>query len=178
MTEKIKQKIENKIYKVPDFPIKDMLFYDITPLINDGELFAAIINQMKSFAKKIKIDAIISPESRGFIFGAALAYAMKLPFVVVRKPKKLPRKTMNENYSLEYNDNAALEIHEDAITPNQRLLLVDDLLATAGTVGAISRLIKRSKGKLVGYSFLIELEKLKGRKLLNNKLPINVIIKY
>ncbi|WP_027123959.1 adenine phosphoribosyltransferase [Mycoplasmoides pirum] len=178
MTEKILKKIDAKIYKVRNFPIKDMLFYDIMPVINDSELFCAIINQMKGFAKKIKAEAIIAPESRGFIFGAALAYAAKLPFIVVRKPKKLPRKTLRENYSLEYNDNASLEIHEDAILPNQKLLLVDDLLATAGTVGAISRLIKKSKGKLIGYSFLIELEKLKGRKSLNNKLPLNVIIKY
>ncbi|WP_033160171.1 adenine phosphoribosyltransferase [Mycoplasmoides alvi] len=174
----MKQKIDAKIFKIANFPIKDMLFYDITPLINDAELFSKIIDQMKRFAKQLDVDAIIAPESRGFIFGSALAYATKLPFIVVRKPNKLPRKTLRENYSLEYNDNAALEIHKDAILPNQKLLLVDDLLATAGTVKAISRLIKRSGGKLAGYSFLIELESLKGRKLLNNKLPLNVIIKY
>ncbi len=178
MTKKFLEQLDAKIHKVPNFPIKDMLFYDIMPVINDGKMFAAIIDQMKAFVKKTKAEAIIGPESRGFIFGAALAYATKLPFVVVRKPNKLPRKTLKEKYSLEYNDNACLEVHADAIKPKQRMLIVDDLLATAGTVSAIARLIKKSKGKLVGYSFLIELEKLKGRKKLNGKLPLNVIIKY
>lgn len=177
MIEKIKNEIRKKIVAVSNFPVQDMIFYDITPAINDGKLFFSIINQMKTFAKKIKAEAIIAPESRGFIFGSALAYATKLPFIVVRKPGKLPRKTLKENYSLEYNNNASLEITYDAIKTNQKILLVDDLLATAGTVSAISRLIKKCKGKLVGYSFLIELEKLKGRKVLNNKLPLNVIIK-
>lgn len=178
MTQKLQKSIKSKVKAVKDFPIKDMLFYDITPVISDAKLFRAIINQMKLFAKKVKAQAIIAPESRGFIFGAALAYAANLPFIVVRKPNKLPRKTFQENYSLEYNDNASLEIHQDAIKPKQRLLLVDDLLATAGTVQAISRLIKKSKGQLVGYSFLIELTKLNGRKILNKKTPLNVIIEY
>ncbi|WP_027119558.1 adenine phosphoribosyltransferase [[Mycoplasma] testudinis] len=178
MNKLVVQKIDKKIKRVEDFPIKGVLFYDITPVLQDGELFAKIIANMKAFAKKVGAQAIAVPESRGFIFGGALAYATKLPLILVRKPKKLPRQTFHEKYSLEYNDNASLEMHIDAIKPKQKILIVDDLLATAGTVQAISRLIKKAKGQLVGYSFLIELLGLGGTELLDKNLPVNVILKY
>lgn len=177
-SEDIKKDIRKAIVDVDNFPITGVMFYDITPVMLKPKLFSWIINNMKNFAKKNKAEAIIAPESRGFIFGAALAYAAKLPFILVRKPGKLPRKTYQENYALEYNDSASLEMHIDAIKPKQRVLLVDDLLATAGTVNAIAKLVKKAKGQLIGYSFLIELKKLNGKKRLNKNLPCNVILEF
>lgn len=178
MDQLLKEQIDQKIKRVKDFPFKGILFYDITPILQDENLFSAIIDNMKTFAQKINAEVIAVPESRGFIFGSALAYAAKLPLVIIRKPNKLPRETFHEKYTLEYNDNAALEMHIDAIKPNQRVLIVDDLLATAGTVQAITRLVAKAKGRLVGYSFLIELLELDGINLLDQTLPVNVIIKY
>lgn len=170
--------IIKKIATIPDFPIKGTLFYDITPMLADPVLFKKVVDAMVAFAKKTGATAIAAPEARGFIFGAAVAYAANLPLVVVRKPGKLPRATYRESYSLEYNDSAGLELHTDAFDASAKVLIVDDVLATAGTVGAISRLVARCGGKVAGYAFLIELQQLKGRAILDAHKPLLTLLTF
>lgn len=170
--------IAAKVATVPDFPVKGTLFYDITPMLADAQLFGDTVEAMARFAREIGADAVVSPEARGFIFGAPVAHAAKLPFVIVRKPGKLPRPAFRESYSLEYNDNAGLELHKDAVRPGWKALLVDDVLATAGTVGAIARLVARCGGSVAGYAFLIELTQLRGRDVLDAKKPLLTLLRY
>lgn len=170
--------VSARVKTVPDFPVKGTLFYDITPLLADGPLFASVIEAMAAFAKGAGADAIVAPEARGFIFGAPVAYAAKLPLVIVRKPGKLPRAAYRESYSLEYNDSAGLELHQDALRPGAKVVVVDDVLATAGTVGAIARLVGRCGGSVAGYSFLIELKQLRGRAVLDQSKPLLTLLSY
>ncbi len=157
--------LKQYIASIENFPSEGILFRDITPLMGDGNAFKEAIDQMTSFAKDSNVDLIVGPESRGFIFGCPVAYNLGIGFAPVRKPGKLPRETSSVKYDLEYGSNE-LHIHKDAIKPGQRVMIVDDLLATGGTVDATIKLIESLGGIVVGCAFLIELEGLKGRDLL------------
>jgi adenine phosphoribosyltransferase len=157
--------IKQYIRSVPDFPKKGIIFKDITTLTKNPTAFKATIDQFYKQFKDKEIDAVVAIEARGFIFGAALAYKLRCGFVPVRKPHKLPAKTIRQEYQLEYGTDS-LEIHTDAIIPGARVLIVDDLLATGGTVLATCELIKKLDGIIVGLAFIIELTFLKGREKL------------
>lgn len=153
------------IRDVPDFPIEGILFKDITTLIRDEEAFREVIDWMADQYADSKVDRIVAIEARGYIFGAPLAYKLGAGFVPIRKPGKLPAKTISESYELEYGTNT-LEIHEDGIEPGQRVLVIDDLLATGGSARAAINLVERLGGKIIGVAFLIELDFLHGREKL------------
>ena len=154
--------LKDFVHDVPDFPKPGILFRDITPMLADGPAFAAAIDQLDELTRGIKYTRIIGIESRGFIFGAALAQKRQCGFVPIRKPKKLPRATVRETYALEYGEDT-LEMHEDALIKGERALIVDDVLATGGTAEAAGRLVSRSLGEVAGFAFLIELDFLNGR---------------
>ena len=168
----LKQKIRN----IPDFPKKGIVFRDITPLVRDGEAFKYSIDTMVEHYKSKNINAILGAEARGFIFGAAMAYKMGIGFIPVRKPGKLPYKTCQVSYELEYGKNI-LEMHLDAVSKGERILVVDDLVATGGTARAEAELVKKREGEVVGFCFLIELEFLNPRKLLEG-YDIFSLVKY
>ncbi|MGL5043240.1 MAG: adenine phosphoribosyltransferase [Culicoidibacterales bacterium] len=168
--------LKEYIAKVPNFPKEGIIFRDITPLMNDGAAFKHATNQFVGFATKLGVDLVVGPEARGFIFGCPVAYAMGVGFIPVRKPGKLPRETVEYEYKLEYGTNR-LAIHRDAITPGQRILIVDDLLATGGTMEATVKLIESLGGVVVGAAFLIELLELKGRDLLLG-YPVMSLMEY
>ena len=153
------------IRDVPDFPKKGIIFKDITTLLNDANLFAQSVDLLEELVKDISFEAIAAIESRGFIFAGVLAYKMGLNFVPIRKPGKLPAETVSEEYALEYGTDT-IELHADALKKNQKVLLVDDLLATGGTAQASCRLIERLGAKVETILFLVELEFLDGRDLL------------
>ena len=153
------------IASIPDFPQPGVLFRDITPLMSDGEAFHAATSEIQKFAEQVGAEVIAGPESRGFIFCCPVAANLHIGFVPVRKPGKLPRETISYRYDLEYGSNE-LHMHKDAITPGQKVLIVDDLLATGGTVQATIKMIEELGGVVVGCAFLIELEGLKGREAL------------
>jgi len=150
------------IRTVPDFPKPGILFYDITTLLKDKIGFAQLIDAFAAYYIGKEIDLVLGIEARGFIFGPALAYRLNAGFVPVRKPKKLPAPVARVNYDLEYGTDS-LEIHLDAIEPGQRVLLVDDLLATGGTMQATVQLVRQLGGQIAGMAFAIELDFLKGR---------------
>jgi adenine phosphoribosyltransferase len=156
------ENIKSAIRDVPDFPKPGILFKDITTLLKNVELFAAAVQGMVDQVKNIQIDAIAAIESRGFIFGTAMALKMDKGFIPIRKPGKLPAKVVAEKYELEYGFDS-IEIHEDAVNEGDRILIVDDLLATGGTALASIKLIEKLGGDIAGLSFLIELEFLEGR---------------
>lgn len=164
----------NKIASIKDYPIEGVLFRDITPLMEDGEAFRAACEKIRDFAKEMGAEVIVGPESRGFIFGCPVAYDLRIGFVPVRKPGKLPRETISYEYSLEYGTNT-LHMHADAIKPGQKCLIVDDLLATGGTVEATIKLIEQSGGIVVGCAFLIELKDLKGSEKLKGYNTLSVL---
>ncbi len=170
------EELKKIIRHVPDFPKKGILFYDITTLLKDGPSFARVIDELVSRFQSEKIDLVMGIESRGFIFAAALANRLGIGFVPVRKPGKLPAETIKATYDLEYGKDS-LEIHRDAIQAGQRVLLVDDLLATGGTAAATLQLIKQLGGVVAGVAFVIELEFLQGRKKLAG-YPITTLLKY
>jgi adenine phosphoribosyltransferase len=147
---------------VPDFPKPGILFYDITTLLKDKTGFAKLIDAMAAHYLESKVDLVLGIEARGFIFGPALAYRLNAGFVPVRKPGKLPAETVRVSYDLEYGSDA-VEIHKDAILPGQRVVLVDDLLATGGTMEATVKLARQLGGEIVGLAFAVELDFLKGR---------------
>lgn len=161
------KRLEKQIRNVPDFPKPGILFKDITPVLKHKKLFSETIDQLAKRYKSKKIDKVVSVESRGFIFGAALAYRLGAGFVPVRKPNKLPAQTLREEYALEYGTDA-LEIHLDAIKKSEKVLLHDDVLATGGTAQATMKLVERLGGKIIGACFLIELSFLDGRAKLPN----------
>jgi len=165
-----------KIREVPDFPKPGILFYDITTLLKDAEAFKEVIDRMAAQVADAKVDLVVGMESRGFIFSAPLAYQLGAGFVPVRKLGKLPAETIEVEYSLEYGT-ATLEIHKDAIEPGQRVLIVDDLLATGGTVMGTIELVRRLGGEIAGLSFMVELRALKGRERLG-EFTINTLLTY
>jgi adenine phosphoribosyltransferase len=154
--------LKELIRTVPDFPKPGILFYDITTLLKDKTGMAQLIDAFAAYYIGKEIDVVLGIEARGFIFGPALAYRLNAGFVPVRKPKKLPAPTAKVSYDLEYGKDS-LEIHLDAIQPGQRVILVDDLLATGGTMEATIKLVKQLGGEVVGLAFAIELDFLKGR---------------
>ncbi len=162
--------LEKLIRGVPNFPKEGILFFDITTLLKDAEGFKQAVRQMYEPFKDDNIQKIAGIDSRGFIFGGAMAYEYDLPFVPFRKPGKLPAETINESYSLEYGEDT-IELHVDAVEKGERILVVDDLLATGGTASAACKLVDRLGGIVVGVSFLIELtflpggDKLKDRRI-------------
>ena len=154
------------IRDIPDFPKSGILFKDITPVLGDAAAFQEVIDRLVVQAQGLSPDLIVGVESRGFLFGAPLALALGIGFVPVRKVGKLPAETIQEEYALEYGT-ATVEVHRDAIRPGQRVLIVDDLLATGGTAVAAAKLVEKLGGKVAGFSFLIELEFLAGRQVLS-----------
>lgn len=172
----VMQDLSKIIRDIPDFPKPGILFKDITPLLKDGRTYREAIDGLAERLRPMRPEAIVSMEARGFLFGAVLAYAMGVGFVPVRKKGKLPSKTHSVDYFLEYGKDT-LEIHADALTPKERCVVVDDVLATGGTAQAVSTLVQKAGGELVGYGFLIELGFLKGREKLGSS-PIVSLITY
>jgi adenine phosphoribosyltransferase len=163
-----------KIREIPDFPKPGILFYDITTVLKDAASFREAIDLMRAPYESDRVDLVVGMESRGFIFSAPLSYQLGAGFVPVRKLGKLPAETLNVEYALEYGSNT-LEIHRDAVKPGQRVLIVDDLLATGGTVGGTIELVERLQGEVVGLAFLVELDFLKGRERLKGRRVTSVI---
>jgi adenine phosphoribosyltransferase len=165
-----------KIRDIKDFPTEGILFRDITTLLKDGSAWASVMEQLTATYAASRVDLVVGVESRGFIFGGALAHQLRAGFVPVRKRGKLPAPTIEEEYALEYGRDI-LAIHEDAIRPGQRVLAVDDLLATGGTMAATLKLVERLGGVIVGVAFLIELGFLRGRERLRG-YPLESLIVY
>lgn len=164
------------IKNVPDFPIKGIQFKDITPLIGDGKAFKSLVDDIALDVKEKKATKIVGPDARGFIVGTPVAYALELPFIPIRKPGKLPRETYDISYDLEYGSNS-LSIHKDAIEPGDKIYIVDDLLATGGTIEATIQLIEKAGGEVVGMAFIIELIDLKARERMGD-YPIKTFLQY
>lgn len=154
--------LKSKIRVIEDFPKEGISFKDITTLVGDGEGLKESIDEMAAYLKEKKVDVIVGPEARGFIFGVPVAYALGVGFVPVRKKGKLPAETISIEYDLEYGTDI-LEIHKDAIKKGQRVAIIDDLLATGGTIEAVTRLVESAGGEVVSLNFLIELTGLNGR---------------
>ena len=157
--------LKKKIRSIPDWPQKGIIFRDITPVLEDRKLFHFLIEELARSYKNKKIDKIVGIDARGFILASALAYKLKTGLAIIRKKGKLPAKTVKKKYTLEYASQT-LEMHQDAIFPGERVLLVDDVLATGGTMKATLDIVKKLGGKIIGILFFIELRDLKGRKKL------------
>ena len=168
--------LKDYIRNIQDYPKKGILFRDITTLLQNKDAFKYAIDKMAEQISSEKIDYIVGAESRGFLIGSALAYKLNCGFIPVRKKGKLPYKTISEEYALEYSTDT-LYMHEDAIKKGERVLIVDDLIATGGTALAMIKMVERLEGVVVGSSFLIELKELNGRKEIE-KYPVNVLIQY
>ena len=168
--------LKERIRVIENFPKEGISFKDITTLISDGEALKETIDQFVTYLKDKKIDLIVGPEARGFIFGVPVAYALGIGFIPVRKPGKLPGETISVNYGLEYGEDQ-LQIHKDAIKPGQRVAIVDDLLATGGTVEGVAKLIEEAGGEVVSLDFLIELTELNGKDKLKG-YDVLSLVKY
>ncbi len=168
------KKIEEYVRSIPDFPEPGIIFRDITTILNDADGLALAIDSMADLVKDVDFDVVVGTESRGFIFGVPIAYKTHKPFVPVRKKGKLPCETISEEYDLEYGS-AAIEMHKDAVKPGQKVILVDDLIATGGTIEATIKMIERLGGEVVKVIFLMELKGLKGRERLKNYDVASVI---
>ncbi len=169
-------KIEQFIADVPNFPKEGILFKDITPLMQNGEALRYTMEQLSNYVTSKNASLIVGPEARGFLFGTPVAAMMGIGFVPVRKPGKLPRESIEYEYDLEYGSNK-LCIHKDAIKKGQKVVIIDDLLATGGTVEAAIKLIEQLGGEVVGCAFLIELTELNGRKKLDG-YEIHSLVRY
>lgn len=172
----LSRRLAATIRDVPDFPKPGILFKDITPVLAHPQLLQDITQHFAEAFRGAGIDAVVGMESRGFIFGAPLAVALDAAFVPARKPGKLPWRTIRESYALEYGE-ATLELHEDAIRPGQKVLVVDDLIATGGTALATARLVERLGGEVAAMAFVVELGFLGGRSLLDPH-PVHAIVQY
>ncbi len=170
------QLLSRYVRNIPDFPKQGILFRDVTTLIKNKKAFKQSVDEMVKFCKGKKIDMVVAVEARGFIFGGAIAYKLGAGFVPIRKKGKLPFKTHTVSYDLEYGADT-LEVHVDAIKKGMRVLIVDDLLATGGTVGAVVEMMNKLKAKIVGILFLIELVDLKGKDKLKG-YPLKSLIKF
>ncbi len=170
-----KKRIEDYVTTIPDFPEKGVMFRDITTVMENAEGFRLAIDEMQNLIKDLDFDIIVGAESRGFIFGTPIAYNLNKPFALIRKKGKLPRETISTSYELEYGQ-ATVEMHKDSIKPGQKCLIVDDLIATGGTLEASIDLVEKLGGKAVGILVLMELEGLNGREKL--KCPLYSVIKY
>jgi adenine phosphoribosyltransferase len=170
------QDIEALIRNVPDFPLPGIQFKDITTLLRDGPAFREVVDRMAEPWRDTAIDIVAGVESRGFIFAAPVAYLLGTGLVPIRKPGKLPAETIEVSYALEYGTNT-LQMHSDAFTPGARVLLVDDLLATGGTIAAAARLVEQLGGIVAGFAFAIELGFLNGRSVLG-EYRVSVLVTY
>lgn len=159
------KKLEEYVLSIPDFPEKGIIFRDVTSVLQDADGLQLAIDTMQEKIQDLEYDVVVGAESRGFIFGTPIAYNNKKPFVLIRKAGKLPRETVSVSYDLEYGQ-ATIEMHRDSIRPGQRVLIVDDLIATGGTTEAMIRLIEQLGGEVAGIVVLIELAGLKGREKL------------
>ena len=160
------KKLEDYVKSIPDFPEKGIIFRDVTSVLQDAEGLHLAIDQMQEKLEGVDFDVVLGPESRGFIFGVPIAYNMHKAFVPVRKKGKLPRATISQTYDLEYGT-ATIEIHKDAIQPGQKVVIIDDLIATGGTTEAIIKMVEELGGEVVKIVFLMELAGLKGRERLS-----------
>lgn len=167
---------KDKIRSIPDFPEKGVIFRDITPVLNDPECFKALIDESADLYKNKKVDIVVGIDARGFLLAAPLAYKLKAGLAIIRKKGKLPFKCLCQDYSLEYGK-ASIEMHIDAVKPGQKVLLVDDVIATGGTIRAATDLVEGLKGKIIGFLFFIELKALKGREKLKG-YPIKSLVQY
>lgn len=170
------EKITEFIRDIPDFPVKGIIFRDITPLLGNFQAFDAILNAMAAPYSQSQIDYVAGLDARGFIFGSAIARQLSAGFIPIRKKGKLPFKKLSHSYNLEYGVNE-IEMHIDAVKPNQKVLIVDDLLATGGTIKAACSLLEQLGAEISGISILVELEELKGREKLQG-YEIKSLIKY
>lgn len=161
------KKLEEYVVSIPDFPEEGIIFRDVTSVLQDAEGLQLAVDTMQELVKDVDYDVVAGPESRGFIFGTPIAYNNRKPFVLIRKAGKLPRETVSVSYDLEYGQ-ATIEMHRDSIKPGQRVLIVDDLIATGGTTEAMVKLIESLGGVVVGIVVLIELAGLKGREKLKD----------
>jgi adenine phosphoribosyltransferase len=176
MVDQVVDQLRTAVRDVPDFPKKGILFKDITPILNDPVLFRASIKLFSERCRGKNVDKIVGIDARGFLFGSAVAYELGVGFVPIRKRGKLPYKTQSARYSLEYGE-AEMEMHTDAVTVGDRVVLVDDLLATGGTSAAAAMLIRKAGANLLEAQFLIELESLQGRKRLE-PTPVTSFLQY
>ena len=160
------KKLEEYVKSIPDFPEKGIIFRDVTSVLQDADGLHMAIDQMQKKLEGVDFDIVLGPESRGFIFGVPIAYNMHKAFVPVRKKGKLPRATISQTYDLEYGT-ATIEIHKDAIQPGQKVVIIDELIATGGTTEAIIKMVEELGGEVVRCVFLMELAGLKGREKLN-----------
>ena len=170
------KKLEEYIRSIPDFPEKGIIFRDVTSVIQDADGLHLAIDGIQNILDGVDFDVVVGPESRGFIFGVPVAYNMHKAFVPVRKKGKLPCETVSQEYALEYGT-ATIEMHKDSIRPGQKVVIVDDLIATGGTTEAIIKLVEQLGGKIVKIAFLMELEGLKGRDKLAG-YSMDSVIKY
>ena len=170
------KKLEEYVRSIPDFPEKGIIFRDITTVIQDPEGFQLAIRSMMEKLENIDFDLVIGLDARGFIFGSAIAYALGKGFVPCRKKGKLPCETVCATYELEYGT-AEIELHKDSIKPGQKVVIIDDLIATGGTAAAIERLVRRFGVTKISVNFLIEIEELEGRKLFSPDVEVQSIIK-
>jgi adenine phosphoribosyltransferase len=168
--------LKSLIREVPDFPKPGIQFYDITTLLKDPGGFKRVIDSLAEQYKSTPIDLVLGIEARGFIIAPAVAYALGYGFIPVRKAKKLPAERARIEYALEYGTDV-LEIHKDAISPGQRVLIIDDVLATGGTAAAVAKLVETLQGKVVGLGFILELDFLKGREKLSG-YDVNSLVHY
>ena len=170
------KKLEEYVRSIKDFPKEGIIFRDVTSVLQDADGLHLAIDEMQNKIKDIDFDVVVGPESRGFIFGVPIAYNLYKPFIPVRKKGKLPCETISEEYALEYGT-AEIEIHKDAIKPGQKVVIIDDLIATGGTTEAIIKLIERLGGEVVGICFLMELKGVKGREILKG-YNVESVIQY
>ena len=170
------RKVEDYVRTIPDFPEKGVMFRDITTVLKDPDGFELAIDEMQQFLEGLDFDVLAGTESRGFIFGTPIAYNLHKPFVLIRKKGKLPAETVEQTYDLEYGT-ATIEMHKDSIQPGQKVVLVDDLIATGGTIEAAAKLVEKLGGKVVKMIFLMELAGLKGRERLKD-YDIDAVITY
>lgn len=168
--------LKNSIRIIEGFPKEGISFKDVTTILNDKDAFKHTVDTLANYLKDKNIDIVVGPEARGFLFGAPVAYAIGAGFVPVRKPGKLPCETINSEYELEYGTDS-LEIHKDAIKPGQRVAIVDDLLATGGTMKSVVELIEKLQGEVVSIDFVVELTELNGKEKLKN-YDIMSLLKY
>ncbi|WP_313529524.1 adenine phosphoribosyltransferase [Anaerotignum sp.] len=168
--------LKDKIRSIPDYPEKGVMFRDITTLLKDSEALVEAVDQMQKNLEGLEFDLILGPESRGFIFGMPIAYNLKKGFIPIRKKGKLPSEVVSKEYSLEYGT-ATIEMHKDAVLPGQKVVIVDDLLATGGTAKAIVEMVEGIGAEVVSMNFLIELDFLNGRKVLDG-YNLNTVIHY
>lgn len=170
------KKLEEYVRSIPDFPEEGIIFRDVTSVLGDADGLQLAVDTMQGLVKDLEFDVVVGPESRGFIFGMPIAYNLKKPFALIRKKGKLPCETVSVDYDLEYGK-ATIEMHKDSIKPGQKVLIVDDLIATGGTTEAMIKLIESLGGEVVGVVVMIELAGLKGREKIKD-YRLNAAITY